>query len=195
MSTQVCEVEELSGERAVKGVIFNLLEQAVSDAHGDDAWIDLLEAAGVDGAYTSLGSYPDSEIVALVGVAALQLDLQAANVLRWFGRAAMPMLAERYQPFFAGHASARTFILSVNDIIHPEVRKLYSGAGCPHFHFSDDGDGRLIIGYQSPRQMCYLAHGFVEGAADRFDEKVEVEHMACMLEGSSVCRLAVRWLH
>lgn len=185
----------LGRERAVKGVVFNLLEQVVTDAHGDDVWIDLLEEAGVEGAYTSLGSYPDSEIVALVGAAANQLDLQAADVLRWFGRAAMPMLAARYQPFFADHVSARSFILSVNDIIHPEVRKLYSGAGCPHFHFSDDSQGRLVIGYQSSRHMCHLAHGFVEGAADRFGEQVSIEHMACMLDGSPVCRLAVRWLH
>jgi hypothetical protein len=182
-------------EQSVKGVVFNLLEQAVTDAYGDDVWMDLLEEAGVYGAYTSLGSYPDSEIVALVGAAASKLDLEAADVLRWFGRSAMPMLAERYQPFFAGHVSARSFILSVNDIIHPEVRKLYSGAGCPHFAFSNDNEGRLVIGYQSPRQMCRLAHGFVEGAADRFGEQVEIEHMACMLEGSPVCRLAVRWLH
>ena len=177
----------------MKGVVFNLLEQAVTEAHGDDVWIDLLEEARVDGAYTSLGSYPDSEIVALVDAAANQLGLQAADVLRWFGRAAMPMLAERYQPFFAGHVSARSFILSVNDIIHPEVRKLYSGAGCPHFHFADDSQGRLVIGYQSPRQLCHLAHGFVEGAADQFGEQVSIEHMACLLEGSPLCRLAVRW--
>jgi hypothetical protein len=180
--------------RTVKGVVFNLLEQAVADAYGDDAWLDLLEEAGVGGAYTSLGSYPDSEIIALVGAAASKLDREAAEVLRWFGRVAMPMLAERYEPLFAGHVSARSFILSVNDIIHPEVRKLYSGAGCPHFHFSEDSAGRLIIGYQSPRRMCHLAHGFVEGAADHFDEQVAVEHVACMLNGSPLCRLAVRWL-
>ena len=178
----------------MKGIVFNLLEQAVIDAHGDDVWIDLLEKAGVAGAYTSLGSYPDEEILGLVTAAADLLVLQPADVLRWFGRAAMPMLAERYQPFFAGHASARSFILSVNDIIHPEVRKLYSGAGCPHFHFGDDAEGRLIIGYQSARKMCHLAHGFVLGAADHFAEDVAVEHAACMLEGDAVCRIAVRWV-
>lgn len=179
----------------MKGIVFNLLEQAVVDAHGDDAWIDLLEEAGVDGAYTSLGSYPDQEVIALVDAASRHLGIKPAAVLRWFGRAAMPMLADRYQPFFAGHSSARSFILSVNDIIHPEVRKLYSGAGCPHFHFSDDSQGRLIIGYQSPRQMCHLAHGFVEGAGDHFSEQVAVEHISCMQEGNPVCRLAVRCLH
>lgn len=178
----------------MKGVVFNLLEQAVTDTYGDDAWIDLLEAAGVDGAYTSLGSYPDAEIVALVDAAAHHLDLRPADVLRWFGRAAMPMLADRYRPFFAGHVSARSFVLSVNDIIHPEVRKLCSGAGCPHFHFGDDAEGRLVIGYQSPRRMCHLAHGFVEGAADHYGERVTIEHLACMQHGNPVCRLAVRWL-
>lgn len=69
----------LGRERAVKGVVFNLLEQAVTDAHGDDVWIDLLEEAGVEGAYTSLGSYPDSEIVALVGAAANQLEILPAS--------------------------------------------------------------------------------------------------------------------
>ncbi len=177
----------------MKGVIFNLLEQAVVDAHGDDMWFDLLEEAGIDGAYTSLGSYPDSEMIALVETAARKLAVPPADVLRWFGRTAMPMLAERYQPFFAAHRSARSFVLSVNDIIHPEVRKLYSGAGCPHFHFSDDAEGRLIIGYQSPRRMCHLAHGFIEGAADHYGEQVTLDHLACMLDGSPVCRLAVRW--
>jgi hypothetical protein len=106
----------------------------------------------------------------------------------------MPMLAARYGLFFEGHQSARSFVRSVNDIIHPEVRKLYAGAGCPQFVFADHPDGRLLIGYSSPRQMCHLAHGFVEGAADHFGETVEVQHLACMMDGSPTCRMGVRWL-
>lgn len=177
----------------MKGVVFNLLEQAVTTAHGEDVWADLLDDAELDGAYTSLGSYPDAEMLALVAAASKHLNLPAPAVLRWFGRSAMPMLAERYSQFFKGHTSARGFILSVNDIIHPEVRKLYSGAGCPYFHFSNDPDGRLMIGYQSDRQLCHLAHGFVEGAADQFNETIELEHISCMQDGASVCRMAVHW--
>lgn len=178
----------------MKGVVFNLLGEAVTAEHGVDAWDDLLDVAGLDGAYTSLGSYPDGEMIRLVEVAANMLDRSPAEVLRWFGRAAMPLLSQRYSAFFEGHKTSREFVRSVNDIIHPEVRKLYAGAGCPHFVFADDQEGRLLIGYSSPRQLCYLAHGFVEGAADHYGETIELEHIACMLDGSPACRMAVRWL-
>ncbi|MEY9199367.1 hypothetical protein ABIA16_004546 [Sinorhizobium fredii] len=81
-----------------------------------------------------------------------------AEVLRWFGERAMPILQERYPALFEDHSSARNFILSVNNIIHPEVRKLYSGASCPFFHFRESDNGRTVtMGYESSRKMCDLA--------------------------------------
>ncbi len=177
----------------MKGVIFNLLEDAVIRQHGLLAWESLLEMAGLEGAYTSLGSYPDSEVVRLVEAASTALGVSQSEVLRWFGRSAIPLLHERYELFFTPHRNAQSFVTSVNDIIHPEVRKLYAGAGCPHFHFHDLEDGRTGVAYKSPRQMCRLAHGFIEGAADHFGDAVEIEHLACMLDGLPVCRLALRW--
>ncbi len=177
----------------MKGIIFNILEEAVTLEHGPDTWDDLLDSAGVDGSFTSLGSYPDETMLALVDAAAGATGATPADILRWFGEAAMPQLAERYGVFFKGHRSARSFILSVNEIIHPEVRKLYSGAGCPHFQFSTAPDGDLIIGYQSPRRLCALAEGFIRGAAAHYGEQVTISHLACMLEDSPVCRLRVRW--
>lgn len=50
----------------MKGIIFNLAEEVVSDAYGPDTWDDLLDAWGVDGAYTSLGNYPDDDLHRLV---------------------------------------------------------------------------------------------------------------------------------
>ena len=54
----------------MKGVVFNLLEEAVTDSFGADTWDDLLDDADLEGAYTSLGNYSDAEIEALVGAAA-----------------------------------------------------------------------------------------------------------------------------
>lgn len=126
--------------------------------------------------------------------AAAALALEPAQVLHWFGRTAMPLLAQRYGLFFERHSNARSFVLSVNDIIHPEVRKLYTSAVCPHFHFEDDADGRLIVGYRSPRKLCALAHGFIDGASDHYHETAEIEHIDCMLTGSPFCRIGVRWV-
>jgi hypothetical protein len=178
----------------VKGIVFNLLEETVTEEFGLDAWDSLLDIARLDGAYTSLGSYPDGELIDLVAAASTALGKTPAQILRWFGRHSMPYLARRYPAFFEAQHTGRDFILSVNSIIHPEVRKLYAGAGCPHFHFRETSIGTLIIGYQSPRKLCDLAQGFIEGAADRYGEEVAVEHLACMNRGDHSCQIAVAWV-
>ena len=177
----------------MKGVVFNLLEEVVVREHGPDTWDRLLDGAGLDGAYTSLGNYSDEEMRALVTTAAAALGLTNGDVLRWFGVRAMPVLAERYPALFAGHRSARNFILSVNSIIHPEVRKLYAGASCPFFHFREGDNGGLRMEYHSARKMCDLAHGFVEGAASIYKEQVTVSHHACMNHGDTKCVMEIEW--
>lgn len=176
----------------MKGIVFNLLEEVVSGAYGSDCWYDIVDAAGVQGIYTSLGSYDDGELLALVAAVSDRLGWDHARVLRHFGRAAMPLLAHRYDVFFQPHTSSRSFVLSVNDIIHPEVRKLYSGAGCPHFDFRHEGD-TLLLAYRSPRKLCMLAQGFAEGAADHYGEHVEVTHRECMGHGDPACLMALDW--
>src|SRR2546425_11764571 len=171
----------------MKGVVFNLLEEVVSRTHGEDTWDALLDTAGLAGAYTSLGSYPDEDMGKLVLAASNTLATPPAEVLRWFGREAMPILAERYPSFFSGHTSARPFVLSLNDIIHPEVQKVYPGANVPVFDFRDAADGALLMGYQSSRKLCALAQGFVEGAAAHYGETLNFEHLNCMHNGDPKC--------
>ena len=178
---------------AVKGIVFNLLREVVVRNYSEDVWDDLIDDAGVGGAYTSLGSYPDAEMEALVGAASKRLGLPRNAVLRWFGQQAMPLLFEHYPAFFEGHDTARSVILSVNDIIHVEVRKLYVGAECPHFQFREDDDGSLAMGYVSTRKLCALAQGFVEGAATHYGEPVDFEHTTCVDHGDAHCRFRVRW--
>jgi hypothetical protein len=180
-------------EGLVKGIVFNLLEEVVTRELGADAWDALLESASLDGAYTSLGSYDDSQMLGLVGAASRALEQSPADVLRWFGRRAIPLLADRYPQFFTPHSSSRAFVLTLNDIIHPEVRKLYPGAQVPEFTFTASSDGRLRIEYQSTRQLCALAAGMMEGAADHFGETVEVEESACMHDGAGACVFQVRF--
>jgi hypothetical protein len=175
----------------MKGVVFNLLEQVVVKKYGEAVWEELLDATQLTGAYTTLGSYPDDEIEKLVGAASATLQVPPSEVLRWFGREAMPLLAGYYPAFFSPHKNARSFVVSVNSIIHPEVRKLYTGAGCPHFHFEEAPDGALMMGYNSPRKLCALAHGFVEGAGDHYGQTVAVEHTRCMHKGDSNCVLSI----
>jgi hypothetical protein len=111
----------------VKGVIVNLLEEGVVTAHGDRVWDDLLDAAGLDGVYTSLGSYDDAEMQHLVSAAGDALSMPDDEVLRWFGQQAIPNMVQRWPDYFTAHQHTVPFLRSLNSVIHPEVRKLYAG--------------------------------------------------------------------
>jgi Haem-NO-binding len=184
-------VQDFQGEAPLKGIIFNLLEEVVTETYGEQVWDTLLDSTGLAGSYTSLGQYPDSQLGTLVQAASLALDVPPREMLRWFGEAAMPILARRYPAFFSMHHATRPFVLSVNHIIHPEVLKLYPGADLPVFDFADGPEGTLVMGYRSPRKLCALAQGFVEGAAAHYHECVTVEHLACMHDGDPECRLRI----
>ncbi len=161
---------------------------------GDEAWDDVLERAGLDGSYTSLGNYSDGEFLALLKAMPKTGGMDDQELLRWFGRISVPLLAERYPVFFEGHASTRSFLLTLNDIIHPEVRKLYPGSDVPVFDFNpvpglEIGGDRLIVGYRSARRLCALAEGFIQGAGQHFGEQVSVEQPECMNRGDERCAL------
>jgi hypothetical protein len=176
----------------MKGIIFNLVGEVVVANFGEDAWDDILDAAGLEGSYTSLGSYPDEHLSRLVAAASTALETDPQDVIRTLGEGAIPLLAQRYPGFFE-HDTTRAFLLTLNDIIHPEVRKLYPGADVPEFDFETHGDDDLVLGYRSERRLCALAEGFIRGAAAHFGEQVSIEQPECMHRGAPACVLACRF--
>jgi hypothetical protein len=175
------------------GVVFNLFEHVTSQSHGEEAWDDVLAAAGLEGAYTSLGSYPDRDFVRLVDAASDAFVMPPDDVVRWFGRTSLPLLAESYPAFFEPHRTTRDFILTLNEIIHPEVRKLYPGADVPVFDMAVTDSGGLRMGYASHRKMCAFAEGLVQGAADHFGETVSIRQLRCMNRGDETCDLEIEF--
>ena len=175
----------------MKGIVFNLLEDIVRRTHGEDAWDDLLETAGVAGSYTSLGNYDDAELSRLVSAASVALKLPEYEVVRWFGREALPLLARKYPVLFDRHTSTRSFLLALNDIIHPEVRKLYPGADVPEFEYDTSSPDVLLMTYRSRRRLCAFAEGLVEGAAAHFGERLLFEQPRCMHRGDEACTFRI----
>lgn len=173
----------------MKGIIFNLAEEVVSREHGEAAWDAVLDAAGVSGSYTSLGSYPDADLLAIVDAAAALLQSDPQAVLRHLAEGAMPLLATRYPHFFTPHADAGSFVLTLNDIIHPEVRKLYPGADVPTFAYREVSRDVITMEYSSVRRLCALAEGFLAGAARHYGQQVSVQQPTCMLRGDAHCVL------
>jgi hypothetical protein len=171
----------------MKGIIFNLLEQVVAQEYGEDTWDQLLDTAGIDGAYTAVGNYPHEELLQLVKAASSALGTPPDDLVRWFGRKAVPLLAQRYAVFFEGHDSARSFLLTLNDVIHPEVRKLFPGAYAPSFEFDTSREDAVGLSYFSHRNLCSFAEGLIEGAADHYGQDVTIEQTECAKRGDDKC--------
>lgn len=177
----------------MKGILFNVAEEVVTELLGPDGWDDLLDAAGVEGAYTSLGQYDDAELVAIVAAASEILDMAPEDVLRTLGQRGFAGLAGRYPQLLAGHGDMRSILATLNSVIHPQVLALYPGASVPSFEYLPaTGDPSTIdLVYRSDRGLCHLAEGLTLGLADHFGEHVTVSQATCRHLGDPECRLVV----
>ena len=149
--------------------------------------------ADVDAAFTSLDTYPDAVLRKLVAAVGKRAHKTPGEALQWFGRHSMPLLASQY-PHFLRHAE-------LDAILHPDAERHHSprgpqalsGADVPVFDFDTSSPDELTLGYQSPRKLCALAHGFIEGAADHYGETVDVEQSECMHRGDAKCVFQLRF--
>ena len=173
----------------MKGIIFTMVEDAVVAEHGEAAWDGLLTDAGLEGTYTALGDYPDAELVALVEAGSSRLGTDPDDLTRHLGHAALLGLSRRYPQFFAPHGAARPFLLTLNDVIHAEVRKLHPEAQPPDFWFDASDPQTVRVHYRSRRRLCMLAEGMISGAATYFGERALITQTSCLRDGADHCVL------
>jgi len=178
----------------VKGIIFNVVEEAVTEMYSADVWDDLLNAANLDGSYTAIENYDDAELLALVGAAVEATGIGPAELVPILGRTSFKYLSGRYPEFLEGVDGLFDFLKSVDTIIHPEVMKLHPRATPPRFGCERVSDDRLRVTYKSNRCLGALAVGLVQGAADHFCEPVEIQVVSGGGEAVTVldvCRVTV----
>lgn len=175
----------------MKGIIFNVVESIVVAEHGIDVWDEVIDESGVIGAYTSLGTYPDSDLLAIATTVANRLGATPTDVVRHVGHQGISRLYERYPEFFDVHDDIFEFLLTLNSIIHPEVRKLYPGADVPDFDYRMVNQDCLELVYRSTRKRCDLAEGLILGSAEHFGATVSLSQPRCMLHDDAECVIRV----
>ena len=92
------------------------------------------------------------------------------------------------------------FLLTLNEVIHPEVRKLFPGAYAPEFDFRVSSPEVLELGYVSFRDMCAFAEGLIEGSANHYGETVAISQISapslarCLSTAPISPRIRFNWL-
>jgi len=177
----------------MKGVVFNLLENMVEENFGSDVWDELLDKTGQDGIYVATETYPDEQLVELVVAAHEKSGIPVNDLVRSFGEYVFPKFYENNPQFFDDSMSMREFLLSVDQVIHVEVRKLNPDAALPEFNYDASAESELTMIYNSPRKMCMLAEGLIHGAGKHFSAEYTLTHEQCMHDGADSCHLHLKF--
>ncbi len=178
----------------MKGIVFTMLNEMVEERFGMDTWDSLIESTrpASRGIYTSAALYPDSELLDYVAALSESSGIEAGTLVHAFGQYMIGRFHAIHPEFFADH-DAKSFLKSVHDVIHVEVRKLHPDVILPEFEYEEPSANSLVMLYKSPRHLCRLAEGLIDGAVEHFGEQVERAHPICMHDGADHCRIELRF--
>ncbi len=88
----------------------------------------------------------------------------------------------------------RTLLLMMHDA-HEQMTRIPDGLTPPLFQYRrhPSDPSALIIIYDSPRKLCPLLWGAIEGAGAYFGEMVQIAETRCMRRGDKVCEFEVKF--
>ncbi len=158
----------------MKGIIFTTFEAFVSDSFGEDVWEDIVDNTELvtNEPFVGPGTYPESDLIALVTTAVQTLGITLDEALAAFGAYSFPKLAEGVPQLMEGLGDARTFFVRLEAVIHTEVRKLDPEANPARFTVEETGDSTLLLNYESPLGLFALVGGFIDGVGAWYGEKI-----------------------
>lgn len=161
----------------MKGAIFNAFEQFVVDNHGEEAYEDIYDATELETTepFVGPGTYPATDLLALVTTTIGVLGISLDDALRAFGRHAFPALAQSVSSLMDGLDDSHSFLLNLESLIHTEVRKLDPDASPARFTVVEDTPEAIVLRYESPYGLFALVEGFFDGVADWYDTTLRYE--------------------
>jgi hypothetical protein len=175
----------------VHGLIFASLRDYLATEHGPDVAGDV--TAG-EPQYTLSEAYPDEQFLVLLERACERTGLSLEEFLFEFGIfTAATTFARLYSVLFKLSPTARDFLLTVETPIHDTVRVAMPDARPPELKVTDQGEDGLEILYSSPRRVCAMLRGLVEGTGRIYGEALEIDEPECMHRGDPACRVLVRF--
>jgi predicted hydrocarbon binding protein len=137
-------------------------------------------------------AYPDERFTSLVERACEVTGLSHDDLLTDFGGfTAEKTFARLYPAIFERSGSARSFLLTVETRIHEVVRVAIPDAFPPELEVSESGESAVSIVYRSPRRLCTLLRGLVQGTARHYGERAEIEEHTCVHRGDDECTFEV----
>lgn len=174
------------------GLIFVTWEKYLSERFSETLLKDYRAAIGETAATSPLASRTYSDEVLLTGIrTACRLTGLPLDTLLWeYGRYfVINGLTGHLCAYLLSRVKSGRDLLLMMRQAHAQMRRLPDGLTPPLFEYqiSPDAQHDLALLYDSPRHLCTLLWGAIEGAAQRYGQRVQVVEVSCMKRGAPIC--------
>jgi hypothetical protein len=175
------------------GIVHAELRDFATERVGAEQWNEVLAQAGVPGkVYLLSETYPDQELVALLGALADATGDPPDVLLEHFGAASVPGLLKTYGTFLDPAWRTLDVVEHTERVIHRTVRLQNPGADPPRLHAERAGPYEVRVAYESPRRLCAFGVGVIRGIAAHYGEAVDIRQPLCMHNGDARCEIVVQ---
>jgi len=180
------------------GLIFVTWEKYLLERFGSPFLNEYRTAIGEIAANAPLASrvYDDATLLAGVGAATNLSHLPTNTLLHEYGRYfIINGLTSHLCAYLLGQVHSGRDLLLMMRKAHEQMGRTPDSITPPVFAFEvldSDPKGFTLI-YDSVRHLCPVLYGCIEGAAERYGEKVQIIETACMTRDAAACRFNVRF--
>jgi hypothetical protein len=177
----------------MKGIIFTEFLEHIEMKHGIGFVQKIINNSDLPnmGAYTSVGTYDHKDLFRLMKEIHKLKGVDQEILMDEFGNLFFNKLKSLF-PMYMKKDGLFNFLDSIENYIHPEVKKMYPEAELPSFITNIKSPTEMIFNYNSKRKMAHFAIGLIKGAAEYFGENVEIEIITFEKEGEIVQLLITR---
>ncbi|HEY7123354.1 MAG TPA: heme NO-binding domain-containing protein [Ktedonobacterales bacterium] len=180
------------------GLIFVTWESYLSEQFGPRLLEDYRAVIGETWENRPLASrvYDDATLLKGVTVATTLTLASVDELLRGYGRYfLLNGLTGRLCTYLLDQVNSGRDLLLAMCSAHKQMGSATEGVTPPLFDYqalAEDTNG-LILHYDSPRKLCPLLLGAIEGAAERYHQEAQVREVSCMKLGAPACRFEIHF--
>lgn len=182
------------------GLIFVTWEKYLAERFGTRLLHTYRSSIGETAASAPIANrlYDDATLLAGVGAASKLTHVDADTLLREYGRYFIVNgLTSHLCAYILQQVNDGRDLLLKMRSSHAQISRTAEMVTPPIFEyevFSTNADA-LILSYDSPRKLCSVLYGAIEGAAERFNEQVHINERTCMKKGAAACRFELQFSH
>lgn len=172
----------------MKGIVFTEFLELVEEKFGFETVDEIIEKSNLpsQGAYTAIGTYEFSEMLALVTNLSETTNIPIEKLLHVYGLHFFSIIERDYSGILSKYTGPMDLLSSIESHIHVEVRKIYPDAELPRFEVKEQTDNKLVLIYYSSRCMYAFGLGLMEKAFEHYGQNATIEFEKLNEIGSEV---------